>query len=340
MATNPIVKFDPIELSPLDSRLSMLANGYEPIPVAGKRPLIDQWQSRGINEEVIRGWSDMGPNTGMRTARTPVFDIDILDEEGARVVEETILHRLGDKGANLVRTGLLPKRAIPTRTETPFPKITRAVVAPDGGKHKIEVLGDGQQVVVAGEHPDTQAPYAWRWGHSPVTIAHDKLPLIDGDEAHSIVDECVGELERRLGWKLAGGASAAITDNIVPFAPITERIEGMQYGGEFPVNDTLLAYTGDQLRNCVPCEDVIKDCMARVKKVYDEIPGDPQARPIWNWNKMDHQIHEMVYGYIYKFHKTQPRIVETLPASMLEKWRAIEAAGGTPCFTEAALLGR
>ena len=149
-------KFDPIELSPLDSRLSMLASGYEPIPVSGKRPLIDQWQSREINEEVVRGWSDMGPNTGMRTARTPVFDIDILDDEAAQVVQDLILERLGDKGANLVRVGLLPKRAIPTRTETPFPKITRALLAPDGTKHKIEVLADGQQVVVAGAHPDTK----------------------------------------------------------------------------------------------------------------------------------------------------------------------------------------
>jgi hypothetical protein len=130
------------------------------------------------------------------------------------------------------------------------------LLAPDGTKHKIEVLADGQQVVVAGAHPDTQAPYAWRWGHSPVTIAHNKLPLIDSDEAHSIIDECVGELEKRLGWKLAGGASAAAINNIVLFAPISERIEGMQYGGEFPINDTLLAYTGDQLRNCVPCEEV------------------------------------------------------------------------------------
>ena len=335
-------KFDPIELSPLDSRLSMLANGYEPIPVSGKRPLIDQWQSREINEEVVRGWSDMGPNTGMRTARTPVFDIDILDDEAAQVVQDLILERLGDKGANLVRVGLLPKRAIPTRTETPFPKITRALLAPDGTKHKIEVLADGQQVVVAGAHPDTQAPYAWRWGHSPVTTARDKLPLIDEKEAHLIADLCASELERRLGWKLAAGSTAAPvaeTDNVVPFTPIAERIEKMQYGGEFPINDTLLAYSGDQLRNGMPCEDVIKDCLARAQKAYEEIPGDPQERPIWDWNNMRQQIEAMVYGYIKKYYKEQPRIVETLPAGMLEKWRAIERGGGTPNFQKRRYWG-
>src|SRR5262245_47003032 len=100
----------------------------------------------------------------MRTARTPVFDIDILDDGGAHVVENVSLRRLGNNGAILLRVGLLPKRAILTRTETPFPKIVRTLVSPDGKKHKIEVLGDGQQVVVAGTHPDTGKQYAWRWG--------------------------------------------------------------------------------------------------------------------------------------------------------------------------------
>ena len=43
-------------------------------------------------------------------------------------------------------------------------------------------------------------------------------------------------------------------NNIVRFAPIAERIEKMQYGGEFPINDTLLAYSGDQLREGLTCE--------------------------------------------------------------------------------------
>jgi hypothetical protein len=87
-------------------------------------------------------------------------------------------------------------------------------------------------------------------------------------------------------------SGAADPNNVVQFAPVSERIEKMQYGGEFPINDTLLAYSGDQLRNGVACEDVIKDCLARVQKTYDEIPGDPQERPIWDWNKVDGSINE------------------------------------------------
>jgi Bifunctional DNA primase/polymerase, N-terminal len=340
MTASPIPKFDPIELGPLEARLAMLANGYEPIPVAGKRPLIDFWQSRAVNEEVVRTWDGMGPNTGMRTARTPVFDIDILDKDGARVVENVVLRRLGDKGAILLRVGLLPKRAILTRTETPFPKIARTLVSPDGNKHKIEVLGDGQQVVVAGTHPDTGKQYAWRWGHSPITAPREKLPLVDEHEAHSIVDECVDELFQ-LGWTLAGGSSAGAgdADNIVPFTPISERIEKMQYGGEFPINDTLLAYSGDELRNGVIAESAIKDCLARAQKAYDEIPGDPQERSVWDWTKMRQQIEAMVYGYIEKNYKDSPRLIDALPTPMLEKWRKIEQLGGAPVFKKRRYWG-
>ena len=92
-------------------------------------------------------------------------------------------------------------------------------------------------------------------------------------------------------------------NNVVQFAPIAERIEKMQYCGEFPINDTLLAYSGEQLREGVTCENVIKDCLTRAQKAYEEIPGDPQERPIWDWNRIRQQIEAMVYGYIAKYHE-------------------------------------
>jgi AAA domain len=100
-----------------------------------------------------------------------------------------------------------------------------------------------------------------------------------------------------------------------------------------------LAYSGEQLREGVPCEDVIKDCLTRAQKAYEEIPVDPQERPIWDWNRIRQQIEAMVYGYIAKYHEDQPRIVETLPDSMLKKWRAIEQSGGTPCFQKRRYWG-
>ena len=48
-----------------------------------------------------------------------------------------------------------------------------------------------------------------------------------------------------------------------------------------------------------------------------QLLADPQERPIWDWTKMRHQIDAMVYGYIEKNYKDEPRLIETLPAWML-----------------------
>ena len=29
---------------------------------------------------------------------------------------------------------------------------------------------------------------------------------------------------------------------------------------------------------------MIQDCLTRAQKAYEEIPGDPQERPIWDWS--------------------------------------------------------
>ena len=57
----------------------------------------------------------------------------------------------------MVRFGRAPKRAILLRTDEPFKKIMRAFTAPDGSEQQIEIMANGQQVVVFGTHPDTEA---------------------------------------------------------------------------------------------------------------------------------------------------------------------------------------
>ena len=64
----------------------------------------------------------------------------------------------------LVRTGQAPKRAILLRTDTPFKKVTGNIITPNGNTdEKIELLANGQQVVVFGAHPKTGKPYSWFW---------------------------------------------------------------------------------------------------------------------------------------------------------------------------------
>ena len=334
-ATPQTDHYDPIEMAPLETRRAIYRNGFEPLQLIGKAPMLPGWQSVAINEVVIDDWANTGPNTGIRTARAPAIDVDILDSDGARVARDTLQRLWDGKGKILERVGQHPKFAILLRADTPFRKIIRKLRNKDGQVHKIEVLADGQQIAVAGIHPDTKEPFRWRNGLSPVNTSRAELPLVDEDEVRAMLDLIAEELKNKLKWVEADAAPAADAnghDTGATYVPISERVERMQYGGEYPINDTLLAYSGEQLRGGAPSDDVIKDCLARAQKAYDDIPGDPQERPIWDWTKMHHQIEAMVYGYIEKNYKDEPRLIETLPAGMLEKWRKIEKLGGSPTF--------
>ena len=78
--------------------------------------------------------------------------------------------------------------------DIPFKKAFVALTPPPGlspyeKAPKIEVLGDGQQVAVAGMHPDTEKPYVWQAGRSPVNTRRERLPPIDEAEARKTIDE-------------------------------------------------------------------------------------------------------------------------------------------------------
>ena len=75
----------------------------------------------------------------------------------------------------MVRIGKAPKRAIPLRTDEPFQKLS--VIHSAGRRcHKIEVMGDGEQVIVDGIHPDTKALRVAR-GHA-LRGPSDDLPYV------------------------------------------------------------------------------------------------------------------------------------------------------------------
>jgi Bifunctional DNA primase/polymerase, N-terminal len=198
-------------------RLRLVAGGYTPLPLYGKTPPtygknnkrkgLADWQNLcDVTPEQIDMWGKTWPdagNTGALTRLMPTLDIDILNEEAVRAIEEHVRDRYEEHGHILPRIGKPPKRAIPFRTDEPFAKIIANVVAPNGSAEKLEFLGDGQQVVVAGIHPETQRPYGWPGGE-PGQIAREELPYIREGEAQKLVDDIVNEvLVRGFGYKRA-----------------------------------------------------------------------------------------------------------------------------------------
>ena len=140
-----------------EQRLRLRACGYLPIPLFGKTPAPKEWQKiTAVSPEMIAMWTKSWPtatNTGILTRLSPTLDLDLLHEPAAAAAEEFVRDFFVERGTVMSRIGKPPKRAILFRTSRPFRKITALLRAPDGGEEKIELLADGQQVVVDGIHP-------------------------------------------------------------------------------------------------------------------------------------------------------------------------------------------
>lgn len=223
-------------------RLELLANGYEPIPVNGKRPTFTGWQKIPIDEANVRVWPrtlSSCTNTGARTRTTPTVDVDVKDADAADAIEGLIRERFGNGAGKLLRRiGMPPKRAFLFRTGEPFAKLLQDFTAPDGTEHRIEVLGDGQQVVVDGVHPDTHRPYDWTGGE-PWTVPHGELPELTEASARGLLADATNLLVAR-GWakKQAATVERDVGNHPADHMPLIAQLGTKLWGpGRFTGSD-------------------------------------------------------------------------------------------------------
>jgi hypothetical protein len=217
-------------LNPYDVRLRLLNNGFAPLPAAGKAILLKGWQAANVTPEAIQSWErgkhQSHRNTGIRTKDTPAFDIDIKHLAAAEAVEALVRERCRRQGKLLVRIGKAPKRAVLFRTDSPFTKIARSLTAPDGSAgQKLEFLGDGQQVIAHGIHPDTKRPYTW-CGGTPWEVPASALPLITEANARALLDDAAALLVERFGYRNAnpGSGTAGEGKNALDFDTLEANI--------------------------------------------------------------------------------------------------------------------
>ncbi|MBR0733491.1 DUF3631 domain-containing protein [Bradyrhizobium japonicum] len=193
-------------MTPTEIRLKLLAQGYQPIPTAGKVPLLSNWTKREpTSAGDIEVWSKLyeDTNTGILCATVPCLDIDIEDPDAADAVEAIVRERFEERGAICVRFGRTPRRAIFFKAATPFKHAERKFVAPNGDtKQKIEMLADGRQVIVHGIHDGTGKPYSW-FGPALCDTPRDDLPAIDQAGTEALLDEIARVLVEAHGYQLA-----------------------------------------------------------------------------------------------------------------------------------------
>jgi len=192
-------------------RLRLRHNGFHLLPLEGKVPYIKGWQEKFLitNDNEIRLWPriyHLASNTGVLAKYTPGLDIDILIEAAAEAVEMLTREHFEERGDIHVRIGKPPKRLIILRTDEPFDKLHYVFKAPDGSEHKIEILGNGQQYVVDGIHPDTHKPYAW-FGGELQTIKRQDLPYTRFDDAKEFINAARKLLAEEFGFVVTNASS-------------------------------------------------------------------------------------------------------------------------------------
>jgi Bifunctional DNA primase/polymerase, N-terminal len=163
-----------------DLRLSLLANGYWPLPIMkGKRPPMGGWSSLRATEADVHAWEHDHAHcqsTGILTGDVVAIDIDAPD---AVTAEKLIARLLDVPGAAEApcRTGNAPKCLFIFRATTPREKAHTAAYLVNGHKCQVEILGIGQQFVAFGIHDGTGKPYTWTSG-DPQTVRLVDLPEI------------------------------------------------------------------------------------------------------------------------------------------------------------------
>lgn len=204
--------------------------GWDVVPIKPrtKRPVIDGWQ-RGFTTEQVDELAANGyaaGSVGLLARKFPGADIDVLDQACADAIERCVLDVLGPAP---VRYGTRPKRLLIYRTDEPFAKVKVFLRGPqgdrgaDGKKFAVEFLGDGQQYVLYGEHPDG-FEYTWPGNDGPGALDVWELSTVTRTD----VDRLISTLPEYLpdGWSIVDSSASAADASGDALAQIKLPLEG------------------------------------------------------------------------------------------------------------------
>jgi hypothetical protein len=191
----------------IDKAKAMIEGGWRIVPILPKqkRPAHTGWTEREFTSEDFRPDSGIGIVTGQGIV---ALDVDAYCEDVSAAIVTEAMRRFG---ATLERVGQAPKTALFYRgldikkrdvTLQPTGK------APNGKQEKLEVLGNGQQIVAFGIHPDTGQPYRWKgvrpWDTFPGWV-DNLLPEITQEGLDDFLDWVAAEYgeQRKLSQRAA-----------------------------------------------------------------------------------------------------------------------------------------
>lgn len=183
------------DLSVEELRLTLFRNGYSPVLARGKISDVAGWRTPVTSAEEVAQLTAANPtykNTGILCGSVVAVDIDAQDPDTAAGLTE-IAERLPGADIALRRVGKAPKVMLLFRATEIRKKSSTAEYTVNGLKCQVEVMGDGQQIVAFGVHPETQRPYEWL-GPSPLDVPFAALPEITPEEIDGFIAEAADYL--------------------------------------------------------------------------------------------------------------------------------------------------
>lgn len=182
------------------------------------------WQDMRATDADLASWARLEAEhragVGLQARCFPALDIDVMDGPFSDTLAALADLILGDAPE---RIGRAPKRLLSyalAEGAEPITKTRIEFTLPGTGeaKHAVEVLGAGQQYVVAGVHPGTGRPYAWTGGRSPADMGAGALTPITLDKVERYLDEAVKTITASGGAVLSRSAQGSAGERHLAYA--------------------------------------------------------------------------------------------------------------------------
>lgn len=156
-------------------------------------------------------------NVGLRSSLFPAVDIDVRSQAARELVESHLVWTLGLSGPTRVREG--SPRCLMVFRQKPGLEPVRKLrlgfkLKGDRDTHVVEILGHGQQYLIAGTHPSGTA-YEWMPGEDLRKLTNtEELMPVSGDDMHEAM-ESLRDLIVSQGGKIVEQTKAgALTDGV------------------------------------------------------------------------------------------------------------------------------
>ncbi len=165
-------------------RKRAINNGFKGlirIPTGQKGPRDKNWTAGSSLEQLLNASNDY-LNTGLLCSGLRVFDVDEEDPKKAAEIEKAAQGIIGSIGPKRYRDNS-NKFAIICRAKKGKPKKRL------NGNRKVEVLGDGQQLIVHGLHP-SGFRYVWQDDRSLENTSLEDVPEVTEEQTSKLLEAC------------------------------------------------------------------------------------------------------------------------------------------------------